>query len=180
MLKIRSPIQTVLKPDFLDAGEAFYERITGNYALLGSYVNDADLMHVVTEPPQVFVMGGGMSSVFTSNDTENIQISKINVINNLINRILISADNPLTYQDSVYITSVLHSLGIRDERRFMKEVYHLTQKTQALNNAIDLYWNNLNELTAFVNNYIDSEGEALRSEYETLQQNILHLHEDIN
>ena len=78
MLKLRSPIETVLKPDFLNSGIAFYEKIISNYELMGAYVNDADLMHVFTQPPQVFVMSGGMSSLFQTNDTENIQISKVN------------------------------------------------------------------------------------------------------
>ncbi|MCR5654157.1 MAG: hypothetical protein K6G07_00735 [Lachnospiraceae bacterium] len=180
MLKLRSPIKTVLQSDFLHSQEAFYERIRGNYMQIGAYVGEADLLHVTTEPPEIFVVGGGMGGIFQSSNTENVQINKVNIINNLLNRIIMSVDGNMSYQDQVYITNILHKLGIRDERKFMTEVYRVTNETKALNDTINLYWENLDELQVLVEEYITKDERQSRSDTEILTQNILHLHEEVN
>ena len=180
MLKLRTPIQTVLKPDLLASQEAFSERITGNYMQIGNWVDEADLLHVVTEPPEIFLVNGGMTSLVQNASVENNQIRKVEIINNLINRIMVSADAGLSYQDNVYITNILHKLGIRDERKFMKEVYRLTRQTKEQNETVNLYWENLNEIREMVEDYTSESNLTLRDETEVLNQNVLHLHEEVN
>lgn len=180
MLKLRSPIKTVLKSGFVKTTEAFSERILGNYTQIGAELSEADLLHVTTQPPEIFVMGGQGGGIFTSVDTENVQINKVNIINNLINRILLSVDGNMSYQDRVYITNVLHKLGVRDEKTFMSNVYRMTEETKALNETINLYWENLDELRYMVETYIENEEHSSRTENEILTQQVLHLHETVN
>ncbi len=180
MLQIREPISTVLRPDFLHGNEGFHNRITGNYSQIGAFVDEADLLHLFTEPPEIFVMNGGMTSLFSQANVENNQIQKVNIVNNLINRIMVSADGNLSYQDNVYITNILHKLGIRDERKFMKEVYRLTQETKEQNEAINLYWDNMTQLQQMVEEYRDETRTEIRNEESVLNRNVLHLHEEVN
>ena len=180
MLKLRAPIKLSLRSDLLSAKEEFTERIRGNYSYMGSELNEADLLHLTTQPPEVFIMGGAGSSIINNANVENTQIQKVSVINNLINRILISADAKLSYQDSVYISSVLHKLGIKDERRFMSEVRRLTQQTKQLNDVTQLYWNNVEELRDMINEYAGDMRLEFKSENEVINNSILHLHEIVN
>ena len=180
MLKLREPIKTCLNPDLLASADNFCERIRGNYTYMGSELNETELMHLTTQPPEVYLLGGGASNLVSNANIENNQIKKVNIINNLINRILISADAKLSYQDRVYISSVLHQLGIRDERKFMKEVRRLTTQTRQLNETSELYWDNLEELRNMITEYAGDMHLELRSENEILKSDVLHLHETVN
>ncbi len=180
MLKLRSPIKTSLKPDLLSSQEAFCERIKGNYMQLGGFVDETDLLHLVTSPPEVFIAEGGMTSIITNANTENNQIRKVNIINNLLNRITVSADSELSYQDKVYITNILHRLGVKDERKFMKQVYRITNEYKEQNETLKLYWENLNDIRNMIREYRISEDIRVRNDSEVLNSNVLHLHEEIN
>ena len=180
MLKLRTPVKLSLRNDLFRSKEEFVERIRGNYAYMGSDINETDLLHLTTQPPEVYLMGGGMGNVVNSSNTENTQIQKVNIINNLINRILISADAKLSYQDRIYISNVLHQLGIKDERKFMNEVKRLTKQTKELNDVTNLYWNNVEELREMVSRYAGDMRLEFKSENEVINSSILHLHEVVN
>ena len=180
MLKLRAPIKVSLRTDLLHSAENFCERIRGNFSYMGSDMNEAELLHLTTQPPEVYLMGGGMGSLISNANIENTQIQKVNIINNLINRILISADAKLSYQDIVYISNVLHKLGIKDERKFMKEVRRLTQETKQLSSTTEAYWNNTEELRNMVSEYAGDIRSEFKSETEILNSNVLHLHESVN
>lgn len=147
---------------------------------MGAQLDETDLLHVVTQPPQLFLMNGGMTSIVSNANVENNQIKKVDIINNLINRITISADAQLSYQDRTFITNILHKLGIRDERKFMKEVYKKTDEIKQRNEVVDIYWNNLNEIRSMVQEYSEETGLQIKNETEVLNSNVLHLHEEIN
>ncbi len=180
MLKLRSPIKISLKTDLLSSQEAFCERIKGNYMQLAGYVDETDLLHLVTSPPEVFIAEGGMTSFVQNTNTENNQIRKVNIINNLLNRITVSADSNMSYQDKVYITNILHRLGIKDERKFMKQVYRITKQFKQQNETLKLYWDNLNDIRNIIREYRQTEDIRIKSDTEVLNSNVLHLHEEVN
>ena len=164
----------------LSSQEAFCERIKGNYMQLGGFVDETDLLHLVTSPPEIFIAEGGMTSIITNANTENNQIRKVNIINNLLNRITVSADSELSYQDKVFITNILHRLGVKDERKFMKQVYRITSEYKEQNETLKLYWENLNDIRNMIREYRQSEDIRIRNDSEILNSNVLHLHEEIN
>ena len=180
MLKLKTPIKTVLNPELISSSESFAERILGNYRQLGVELNPTDLLHVTNEPPEVFVMDGGMTSLFSSANVENIQIQKTQIINNLINRILLSADSKLSYQDNVYVTNVLHKLGIKDEKTFLKEAQRLFLETKEQHEAVQLYWENLETLQTLIKEYKTETKSEVAVEEEGTAQPVLHLHEEVN
>lgn len=179
MLTIMTPLKTVLRDDLTGNTESFARRIMANYDQLGESISREDLFHLVTQPPEIFLMDGGANSYMSETQIHNTQMKKVEVINNLMNRILVSADGHLTYQDEVYITNVLHKLGIRDEKTFMDKVYNLTSETKNNARLIETYWNNLEELTQMISDYRSFERAG--DTYETTEavEEILHLHEDV-
>ena len=178
-MKLRAPVKTVLSPDFLDSQEAFCERITGNYMQIGQYLTDTDMLHLVSKPPELFVAGSDITGIFNSTDIENNQIQKTKIINNLINRIIISADGSLSYQDNVYITNILKQLGIKNEKKFMREIYRLTKETKEQHEKIDLYWNNLTELKELVSEISETEKIRDKADRPALDTAPLYLHEEV-
>lgn len=180
MLKIKAPIQTKAKADLCGSYENFTERIRGNYQQIGHYMESTDLLHLVTQPPEIFLMEGGDTMFANETNIENRQIQKVEIINNLVNRILISADGTLHYQDRVYISNILHQLGIHDDRKFMREVRKAFQETKEQNELINLYWNNMIELRNMVSEYQEQNETTVREETEELNQEVLHLHEEVN
>ena len=121
MLTISAPIEIKAKTTYLHDPEAFYHRITGNYSLMESRIDEEDLLHIATTPPEIYVTEGeGISSILNLNQHRENNIQKVEIINNVLNRIIASADVNLTYQDRVFITDALYKLGVKDDRRFMK------------------------------------------------------------
>ncbi len=179
MLTITAPIRTVLRNDLCRSNEAFGRRIQANYDQLSEAVDREDLMHLVTQPPEIFLVEGEGGSFLSETQIRNTQMKKVEIINNLMNRILVSADAHLTYQDEVYITNVLHKLGIRDERTFMKKAYELFEETKQNNRLIETYWQNRTELTQMIAFYRMQNREGDTTENVQNEEEILHLHEDV-
>jgi hypothetical protein len=70
----------------------------------------------------------------------------LNILNNVVNRIIISADENFTYQDEVYISSVLRKIGITDTAFFMQQVSELRSDNLNIYNLLKLYSENIAKL----------------------------------
>ena len=179
MLTITRPLPTALRADFLQSNESFADRIIGNYRQMAESVTAEDLLHLVTQPPEIFLMDGGAGVFFNETHVRNEQRQKVEVINNIANRILYAVDGHLNYQDEVYITNVLHKLGIRDEKTFMNQVFALTEETKQTNRLLHEYINNYESLTELVNEYRTANSRQENRYEDTQLSEILFLHEDV-
>ena len=179
MLKIKAPIDLVCREDFLSSQDNFNERIRGNYGMIHSGITAEDLLHVVTTPPQVYIGEGGITNLVSQANVENNQIRKVEILNNFVNRVMISADGELTYQDKVYITNVLHQLGVRDEKTFMEQVYHLQEETKNTVDLINLYWSNMNDIRELVEEYRTENYETYRQEEQNIEEREQSLYQQI-
>ena len=139
MLTIKAPIELKNRSGFVHDNEGFCHMITGRYSLMGSNIDGEDLLHAVTTPPEIFIAEGNQTTVTGNTFFNNRNEEKLEIINNVLNRILVSADMELAYQDRAYITDVLYKMGIRDDRRFMSEVRQFMEETKQENNLINLY-----------------------------------------
>ena len=129
MLTITAPIE--LKTASLTLGDnGFAERIRDNYAVIGSRVSEESLTHMLHTPPQLLIAEGGESNTLISSSLTSVTQLQQTLISNVMNRILLSNEMTLSYQDRIYITSMLHKLGIRDERRFMNESRRILSETR--------------------------------------------------
>ena len=168
MLTLKAPLELKCNPAMISSHEAFYHRITGNYGLLSSGINREDLLHVVTAPLELYLEEGGGIQIAENTRIQNSQETKLEIINNFLNRIAVMEEANLTYQDRVFITDVLNKLGIREVERFMGEVFRLKQETRTTERLISLYWNHLEELKDRVEAYHSRERERQTVEEKTV------------
>ena len=136
MLILKAPIGLKNRTDYISADDSFYNRISANYSLMGSDIGTADLLHAFTSPPEIFIGEGDITTVSGDTFINSRNEEKLNIINNLLNRIIVNADMPLTYQDRVYISDVLYKIGIRNDERFMNEVRRIRMESEESNNFI--------------------------------------------
>ncbi len=182
MLTIKAPIEPVTRAGMVKDHEELYQRIRANYGLIASEITPEDLLHVVTTPPEIYLAEGDMTTVTGTTVLNSHREENLEIINNVLNRIMVSADMPLTYQDRTYITDVLRKIGIRDDRKFMNEVYRMMQETRDTNELISLYLSRPEEFRRYVSEYNDrhrveitqeSEAEAAPEERAGLAESIL-------
>jgi hypothetical protein len=167
MLTISAPIEIKAKTSYLRDPEMFYYRIIGNYSLMETAIGEEDLLHITATPPEIYVQEGeGMTSILAHNERNETNINKVDILNNVLNRIVVSADMDLTYQDRVFITDALYKLGIKDEKRFMKAFYQMAEETRNTNTLINLYLERGDELKELIQSIENREKERIITERE--------------
>ena len=165
MLTISAPIEIKAKTSYINDPEAFYHRIVGNYSLMETKVDEEDLLHIASTPPEIYVSEGeGMTSVINQNQRNEVNLQKVDILNNVLNRIVASATVELTYQDRVFITDALYKLGVRDDRKFMNAFYRMAEETQNTNTLINLYLQRGGELRELVESIEERQREITNSE----------------
>ncbi len=178
MLTILAPIEIKAKSTYLRDPESFYHRIIGNYSLMETRMDPEDLLHISATPPEIYVQEGeGMTSILSQNQRNETNLQKVEILNNVLNRIVVSADTNLTYQDRVFITDALYKLGVRDERRFMKAFYQMAEETKNTNTLINLYLERggeLRELVESIETRSEKEKETLEEITERQRENFLY------
>ena len=140
MLTIHTPIELTVNPSMLQLNDNFTERITGNYKILGARLEPEDMLHFLSEPPEIYLAEGGMTSLVNNQNNVENRTLKMDVINNVLNRILVSDTYHMTYQDEVFITSILKKIGVTDVREFIRQVQNVRQETKNTTQLTDLYW----------------------------------------
>ena len=161
MLILKAPIELKNRSNFIHDGEVFYNRISSNYSLMGMDISSQDLLHAVTSPPEIFVQEGNVTTVAGNTVISSKNEEKLEIFNNLLNRILVSVNAPLTYQDRVYISDVLYRMGIKNDNLFMEEVNRIKQENSSTNNLINLLLGGGDEardeaLRQYVSNFIEN------------------------
>ncbi|MGN0343780.1 MAG: hypothetical protein ACI4EC_02345 [Lachnospiraceae bacterium] len=179
MLTITAPIELKCKTPDNSMHEGFYHRIMDPYAMMSMKLTPEDLLHVVTTPPEYYFGGEEEMNIFQQTNVNTRQENKLEIINNLVNRILVSGSAELTYQDRVYITDVMQKLGIKNVSEFMQQVKQIRQEQNTTNKLIDLYWNHAGELRQLVENYRNEQNDEHVLQELTEQKDTLYLHEEI-
>lgn len=179
MLTVKAPIELKCRAGIVPSYEGFVRRITGNYEMMTAAVTGEDLLHLVTEPPEVFFAEGSVSTVINQTNINHNQENKLEVLNQLLNRITVEAGLHMTYQDRVYITDMLQKLGVKNVQQFMHQVTQLKEETKNQEELIDHYWNHMEQLQKLIQNYRESREERTENNEYRQEESILHLHQDI-
>ena len=170
MLTISAPIEVKAKSTYIRDPEAFYHRIVGNYSLMENRIDEEDLLHIASTPPEIYVQEGeGMTSILQYNERNETNLNKVDILNNVLNRIVASADVNLTYQDRVFITDALYKLGVKDDRRFMKAFYQIAEETKNTNTLINLYLERGGELRELIEEVETRERQLISSSEKTTE-----------
>lgn len=140
MLTIHTPIELTINPSVLQLNDNFTERLTGNYKVIGNGLEPEDMLHFVSEPPEIYLAEGGMTALVDNRTVYENQSLKMDVINNVLNRILVSDTYRMTYQDKVFVQSVLTRIGVTDVKEFIHQVQNIRQEMKNVSRLTDLYW----------------------------------------
>ena len=140
MLTLRTPITLTADPSILGIKDNFGKRLIGNYQMIASGLEPEDMLHLAAQAPEVYLAEDGMTSLVNMKNTFRNQNLKMEVVNNVLNRILVSDTYHMTYQDQVYISSMLQKMGVTDVKEFIRQVRNFKQETKNLHEVIDLYW----------------------------------------
>ena len=142
MLTIREPIALKSLRPMQTIPDSLCQKLNANYALMSAHFTPKDLLFLLTAPPEILETGGGMTNITMLNSAKNTQTVALEVVNNVVNRILMADHSSFTYQDQVYITSVLQKLGITNAAEFMEQVHKLRTENRDVEKLLSLYQDN--------------------------------------
>ncbi|MBQ3546035.1 MAG: hypothetical protein IJA34_13800 [Lachnospiraceae bacterium] len=181
MLTIKPPIQLRCRFPMETVHNDLSEKIMGNYTLMNNFIRKEELLYVTTQAPEVYFAEGNNISILNDIKNENKQEIRLDIINHLINRILMSHTDNFSYQDTVYISNVLRKLGIQDVSNFMKQVHRLQEEKTENNQLIDIYEEQRNIL---VNLFKEEEAKQSKKKVSNRKEknqyeNKYYIHEEI-
>ena len=153
MLTIHKPIELKCADCSVFSRDSFANRILGNYQMMTGNISKEDLLHVVTEPAEVFLAQGDVSTLVLQTNVQNQQENKLQIMNQLMNRISMENTVQLTYQDRVYITGILHKLGVTNVNRFMHQVELLKNETTSTEELVNHYQSHYSQLKKLIEDY---------------------------
>ena len=139
MLTLREPIKLNISDGLCTVSDAFYERIAGTYGVMQADVTPKELLFCLSTPFELPDELGGMTTVAIANNYSDRRSVTMALVTNVLNRILLSTTPQFTYQDQVYIDSVLYRLGIEDVPLFMKQVQKLSEEHLSVERLVSLY-----------------------------------------
>lgn len=142
MLTIKAPVE-LKSVSFSLENNGFADRIRDNYSVMGAHVSSQSLTHMLHTPPQLLIAEGGENYTGIQNNVYAFTEVQQTLISNAVNRILMSSQVALNYQDRIYISNVLRSLGIKDERRFMEEAKSFLTESENSTELTKLYMENM-------------------------------------
>ena len=146
MLTIKSPIKISANPSMVSIDDTFAMRVEANYNVLASSLSPENMLHLITQKQDILMEGDSMTSIVSVDNHINRQQINMELINNVMNRILVADEQKLSYQDRVFIDNVLNRIGITDVKQFMNQVSVLKQSTINVNKLLALYDNKNTEI----------------------------------
>lgn len=139
MLTLKEPIPLQTAAGRITVQDDFSDRIRENYSLLSVQFTPKDLLLLMSAPPEETEEPPGMTTLVTQNNVSMYQGVSLEVVNNIVNRILLTQNTPFTYQDTVYISSMLRKAGVTDVSLFMRQVQQLFAQGESVNRLTALY-----------------------------------------
>lgn len=139
MLTIHEPITLTANPSIVSVSDNFAQRIIGNYQMMASKMSLEEMIHFISVAPEIYLADGDMNSFINMKNSYTHQSENIQLINNVLNRILVSDTYQMMYQDKVFIENVLRKIGIEDVREFITQVMQMRQDVKNINKLIQAY-----------------------------------------
>lgn len=146
MLTIRPVIETKSLSPICNTNDPLSERIRSEYDVMRAEFTPEELLHLVTEPSDIFLQEGSITTIVNDTRVLNDNRVKMDVINNLMNRLVLYNEGTLSYRDTVYVENVLRRIGITDVSNFMKQVQNLETEQLQTNELVNVYIENVNRL----------------------------------
>lgn len=129
MLTMGRPIQLKCARNVGISGELFGEKIRANYEQMQGRIDPVEILHFLSAPPEYYAAKTGMTIMVNQQNGEKRQNLEISLVNNMLNRILVSERMAFTYQDRVFVENILKKLGVADVRKFIGQVQKIKEVT---------------------------------------------------
>lgn len=111
------------------------------YGVMNLQITAEDFLHLLNRPPEIYLAEGEMLHLTLNNYTNN-QNLKMEFINQLINRILLLGNQTLSYQDSIYVTSMLEKIGVKHIGELLSHIRRTLRENQTIKRLTDMYREN--------------------------------------
>lgn len=139
MLTMGKPMRLICERPMGRQGEMFGERIRGNHQQIRGHFDPVDILHFLSAPPEVYLAENGMTVLVNQQDRREIQNFELSLVNNLLNRVLVSGHMMFTYQDRVFVENILKKLGVWDVQGWIGQVRMMKEMTITVNELLALY-----------------------------------------
>lgn len=139
MLTLKPPIQLAINASMIKNRDRMVERMEANYQVLVSSLHPEILIHFIAGQPEIAIEGDSMTSLINVENKRSTQQINVSLINNVMNRLLLSDTLHMNYQDRVFVDMVLHKIGITDVTEFVHNVSILKQGINNVNELVSLY-----------------------------------------
>ena len=180
MLTIREPIKLKCGRPIQAMHQDMTARMQANYGLMNLSIRKEELLHITSQPAEIYLADSENFQILTNVNNQNNQEVRLEVINNLMNRIMVAQTENFTYQDTVYISSILRKLGIRDEKTFMKQVFALQNEHKETRQLLQKYESNQELLQQLlISEDTKKEGKIIHQEEITEQKLRYYIHDEI-
>lgn len=179
MLKLGTPIKTALRR-MATVGESFCGKMLTGYDVMTSDIAGEDMLHALTQAPEVFLAEGDTTNIFNGQTNfYNNQMQKLEIVNNLVNRIKLYNRTDFTYQDRVYIEQVLRKVGIREVNSFLKQLDVLIKEQDTVRSQLTFFEKTLSEREALVKETNRIRNEMAADNNADNKAAAYHLHQSI-
>lgn len=181
MLILKNPLTLQSISDFGIYSDSLGEKICGNYQVFGTMIAGEDLIHMTMQEPDIYVGIQNNGPFLVDNQIHADNQVRLELISQLINRIMLYDSPEFTYQDEVFVATVLQKLGVTDVNEFMRLVKLHMEKNELTVSLINKYFDEGREFARTVNEFLESrvygeqELEVIKNEY----QSDLYLHNRI-
>lgn len=171
MLITKNPLTLQSISAFGIYSDSLGEKIIGNYQVFGAVVTGEDLIHMTMQEPDIYVGIQNNGPFIVDNQIHADNHIKLELLNRLINRIMLYDSPAFTYQDEVFVTSVLQKLGVADVNEFMRLVKLHMEKNELSVSLINKYFEEGREFAYTVNELLENpiyekqELEIIKNEY---------------
>lgn len=123
MLILKRPMQLQSISGIQMYSDKLGEKIIANYQLIGMEITSADLLHMMMQEPELFLNSESFGIMTIENPVHVTNRIKLEMINQLVNRLMLYFSPDFTYQDEVFVASVLQKIGIFDVNEFMQQIH---------------------------------------------------------
>lgn len=160
MLTIKEPMRLQSISVLRTYSDILGEKIAANYRLIGTEITSADLLHMAVQAPEQFLNMEYHGMLTVGNHIHADNRIKLELINQLLNRVMLCFTPEFTYQDEVFVASVLQKMGIADVNEFMQQIHRHMDRNVLLNELINHYFSHGSDISGVV--------EAYRERYRTV------------
>ena len=174
MLILKEPLKLKSLSPIAGRSDGFFDRMNANYQVLWAKYRPEELFHLMSLPPEIYINEGETTTFITQNENHTTQEIRLEMVYNLLNRLMMAGSPQFTYQDSVYVQTMLQKLGVKNVSEFMRQLYEMQEDTQNVRQLSELYEMNLTVLTKAVRN-VKEQSEQVMGEPQILYR----LHQEI-